>query len=729
MGLPYWANMEQHDESPYRMLPHGGVYVDTIAGPVQFGAPPETIKDSLGLGLEVPSVFVLSSVLFDRERGLNVAEIEFPAYYNFFVQGRRTRVLVDSQEVEERIRRVFQETLFGPRSAAFSEFAPDYPVDCRPDFRAESDHFRILPDGSRLEVDHLLEFLHFDDEGVARVFDQVEVQQQPGGRYLLRQNGEDLISTPRQVMLPDRASDPAKPGEESFVPPEFGITVLGSSHGFDPKGKTTGFILWIGKRGLLVDPPADTSSYLRSKNVASKLIEGVVITHCHADHDGGAFQKILAEGRVDVYTTPTIMASFLRKYSALSGIESDVLRRTFRFRPVTIGAPTLFNGGELRFFYTLHSIPTIGFEAFYGGRSLAFSGDSLFDPLRIQAMESKGILSSGRAAKLLDFPWHHTVVLHEAGVPPLHTPAKVLAALPAKIRESLYVVHIAEADIPEGLQPGPVGLSKTISIDVEAPEHADAAAIIDAFCSVDLFREFPIEKAREVLRLARRVQFSAGAVVCTEGESGDAFFIVEHGTLAVVQKGYEFKRYHTGDYFGETSLVLDQPRNADVVAKTDVSLIRIERHAFLYLVRGTEIASRMVKLARVRAEHSWQLFGDNSVLAGLTSAQKTNLQTRLSLRELEAGTELWSHGEPADSAFIIDAGTVVIEGTSRMPEPFSRGAFVGDVDALREDQPHATTARAMDDVRVYVISRADLVEFFEQNPGVMLSFLGARFVE
>lgn len=33
-----------------------------------------------------------------------------------------------------------------------------------------------------------------------------------------------------------------------FEPPAFGVTILGCSHGFDPKGSTTGFILWINKR-------------------------------------------------------------------------------------------------------------------------------------------------------------------------------------------------------------------------------------------------------------------------------------------------------------------------------------------------------------------------------------------------------------------------------------------------------------------------------------------------
>lgn len=33
-----------------------------------------------------------------------------------------------------------------------------------------------------------------------------------------------------------------------FEPPIFGVTVLGSSHGFDPKGNTSGYIIWINGR-------------------------------------------------------------------------------------------------------------------------------------------------------------------------------------------------------------------------------------------------------------------------------------------------------------------------------------------------------------------------------------------------------------------------------------------------------------------------------------------------
>src|SRR6266498_485619 len=79
-------------------LPRGGVVVTTQAGPVQLGCPPESIKDILALGLRIPDVLVLPSSWFSRRRGLTVAEVEFPIYYNYFVVGRRTTVVCDAGE-------------------------------------------------------------------------------------------------------------------------------------------------------------------------------------------------------------------------------------------------------------------------------------------------------------------------------------------------------------------------------------------------------------------------------------------------------------------------------------------------------------------------------------------------------------------------------------------------------------------------------------------------------
>ncbi|KAL3924526.1 MAG: hypothetical protein SGILL_000990 [Bacillariaceae sp.] len=164
-----------------------------------YGIPPETIKDSMRLGIPVPQVYIVPAERFCREMGpalgVNLAEFEFPAYFNFFVYKKQCTLVVDSQDAEDNICRVFEETLLGPKQFRRDEnplpfeeedFAPEFPRDAIPNFEKELGYFRILGDGSELTLDKLLTFRHFkqpydgyshDSLGVPPNVDSASMQQ------------------------------------------------------------------------------------------------------------------------------------------------------------------------------------------------------------------------------------------------------------------------------------------------------------------------------------------------------------------------------------------------------------------------------------------------------------------------------------------------------------------------------------------------------------------------
>ncbi|MBX3260851.1 MAG: cAMP/cGMP-dependent 3',5'-cyclic-AMP/GMP phosphodiesterase [Labilithrix sp.] len=712
-------------------LPRGGYYVRTSAGAVQIGVPPETIKDVMELRLDVPVAYVLPRELFDRRRGLSVAEFEFPAYYSFFLLKRRCRLVVLSRDVERRVRSIFQESLFGPSAGPLpSEFADGFPESHRPDFQKESDYFRTVPGKGRLTVDDLIEFV-VADGGAAKIAPDVTIEL-GADAIVVRDAGREPVSVGATVALPGRAPTDPDLVAHSFAPPSFGVTVLGASHGFDPSGKTTGFLLWMGGRAILVDPPTDSTDYLRVRGVAPKTIDGVILTHCHADHDAGTFQKLLEESQISLYTTPHILGSFLRKYSALSGLSEDLLRRTFSFHPVRIGAPVHVRGGELWFRYTLHSIPTIGFDAFYGNRSISISGDTLYDPERVTRMYEEGVFSAARYEALVGFPEHHSAILHEAGIPPLHTPTTALAALPEDVKRRLYLVHIAAKDVPKdaGLRAAREGLEHTIRVEPSSsPRFSEAIELLDIFAMVDFLRDLPLTRAKSLLQVARRMTLPAGERIVKQGTRGDSFYIIAHGTVQIVRDGVPLKRYRAGDYFGEMAILLDQPRSADAVALTDVDLIAIDRNDLLAVLRGSEMLTRLERLARIHDEGAWELLAKNSVLSGLTTAQKTQLQMYLVPCRADEDQVLWRAGDVPEQAYLVDDAIVTIRCPEGELTPFASGAFVGEVDALRTGGPAPSSARVTRSGKLFSIAKTDLARFFEDNPGVYLSFLGVRFVE
>jgi hypothetical protein len=82
------------------------------------------------------------------------------------------------------------------------------------------------------------------------------------------------------------------------------------------------------------------------------------------------------------------------------------------------------------------------------GKSMIYSGDTFNDAAGIQQLYKDGYLSAGRRDALLQFPWHkHDVILHEAGVPPIHTPMSTFEALSPEIKV-LHFPLLCFADCP-----------------------------------------------------------------------------------------------------------------------------------------------------------------------------------------------------------------------------------------------------------------------------------------
>lgn len=175
----------------------------------------------------------------------------------------------------------------------------------------------------------------------------------------------------------------------AFYPPSFGVTVLGNSHGFDKSGSVSGYVLWVNGRGIMIDPPPYSSATLEREGIRPRTIVGIILTHCHADHDAGAFQKVLTGSQVVVITTPTIYQSFIRKYAALSALSPALLRHSHRHKPAIIGTPLRFQGATFHFTYTLHTIPCVGFRVEWRGRSMVFTGDHFNSPPAIDKLQDQ----------------------------------------------------------------------------------------------------------------------------------------------------------------------------------------------------------------------------------------------------------------------------------------------------------------------------------------------------
>src|SRR4051812_11212237 len=82
-----------------------------------------------------------------------------------------------------------------------------------------------------------------------------------------------------------------------------------------------------------------------------------------------------------------------------------------------------------------------------------------------------------------------------------------------------------------------------------------------------LFRGLDPSHITAVAEMATEVSFPAGRVIARQGEVGTGFFIVVDGRVRVVRDSRTLAELGPGEFFGELSVLDQQPRIAQVVAQ------------------------------------------------------------------------------------------------------------------------------------------------------------------
>lgn len=119
---------------------------------------------------------------------------------------------------------------------------------------------------------------------------------------------------------------------------------------------------------------------------------------------------------------------------------------------------------------------------------------------------------------------------------------------------------------------------------------------------VALFRYVPADRLSALIENSSLVSIPPGETIVSEGEPGDALYIIIYGTARVThQVGNEAMNLallRAGDYLGEWSVLTGAPRAATVTAVTRVDAIRVDCQPFLQFIQeNPEIRDRMDMIA------------------------------------------------------------------------------------------------------------------------------------
>ncbi len=696
---------------------------------VQLGSLSRTTRDLLREGVQGEQLFILPANLFAGKT--NYADIEFLVYLNFFARARvRTRIVGTAQQ-QRTLMRLLTLTVFGLFDPAleaqptFEQLRRHYGVPDREAwglFHASYETFAVRADpGPRsriLAIDDYVDFTVLTPAGAQlRVGpgSGSEVRMHPrGGGFEVRIASRDGRERSKHLRLPAprRAGALASEALDRAVRfstdrPRFGVTPLGTSHGFDPAGDLSSLVVWVNGKGILLDPSPEALAYLGELGVDAVDVPYVLLTHIHADHDGGLLEKLLSGRRTTILASDVVFRMFAEKTRLITG--HDIAREAFvrhvavdPGRPVTIevaGEPVVL---EAR--WNLHPIPTNGFTISVGGRRLGYSGDTKYDPELLGDLRDRGRLTADQFGRLMHFFWSPDgtptvdLLFHEAGVPPIHTDRKALEALPDPVKARTHLVHIADADVPEGALPGK---ARTFETHVLLPATAEMRdrLLLETLRLVSYMYDTPRDVLDELARRADVLDWQVDDVIIRKGsvERGEPlhFFVIADGEVAVKDGRRSLARLVKGDSFGEWGISHQRGfRVADVVALRACRSLRFGEAEYWWLVERQPVVQ--TRISRIRsllprlsaAQHRARVQGDRlpadgqRLLASMTATQLSGLALFGEVQSFGRGESVLTEGAPADGFYVLLSGHLVATVGDRLIGELSEGDGFGEMGLL-----------------------------------------------
>jgi CRP-like cAMP-binding protein len=139
--------------------------------------------------------------------------------------------------------------------------------------------------------------------------------------------------------------------------------------------------------------------------------------------------------------------------------------------------------------------------------------------------------------------------------------------------------------------------------------------------SVSIFADLDAASVGALERLAELRDYPAGAVIVSQEDRGDALYVLVRGKAKVVLYGDSGREIilsifkSPGDFFGEMSLLDDQPRSATVMADEPSRLLVLSRRDFQAHIEGhPRTALRVLQELSRRLRRADAVIGDLALL-------------------------------------------------------------------------------------------------------------------
>ena len=132
---------------------------------------------------------------------------------------------------------------------------------------------------------------------------------------------------------------------------------------------------------------------------------------------------------------------------------------------------------------------------------------------------------------------------------------------------------------------------------------------VETLAQLTLFADLTLPQLEALAHTFGDEVFAEGQRVIRQGMAGSGFYVILNGDAKVVIDGEPRAQLQRGDFFGEISILTDEPPTADVIATSMLRCLVIPNNELkLFMLRQPTVMYRMLQAEarRLRAANVWQ---------------------------------------------------------------------------------------------------------------------------
>jgi len=127
-------------------------------------------------------------------------------------------------------------------------------------------------------------------------------------------------------------------------------------------------------------------------------------------------------------------------------------------------------------------------------------------------------------------------------------------------------------------------------------KQSDEESVIEMLQKTPLWSALSKQDLKLVAKLSHERSFQIGQAIVTKGEAGVGFYLILEGAVEVRSGGKSLSKLGPGQFFGEMSIIDNQPRSADVIAIENSRVLILSAWSFKTLISDNpKIALKMMQ--------------------------------------------------------------------------------------------------------------------------------------